>query len=84
MSLDVGLSDDILGVSLLNGLGMLEGLSPCNCVVLTDLIEAVFDLSDDRFGLGVGGPISAKMVKSSCFKVFRNSIDTFGFGLRRP
>ena len=58
VSLDVGLRDDILGVSLLNGLGVREGLSLLNLVARLDLIEALSDLGDDRFGLSAGSSIT--------------------------
>ena len=57
VSLDVGLSDDILGVSLLNGLGVREGLSLRNLVARLDSIEALRNLRDDRLGLSVGSCI---------------------------
>ena len=57
VSLDVGLSDDILGVSLLNGLGVREGLSLRNLVARLDFIEALRNLRDDRLGLSVGSRI---------------------------
>ena len=50
LSLGVGLINDILGIGLLNGLSGGEGLSFGNRVALVDLIKALFDLGDDRFG----------------------------------
>ena len=50
LSLSVGLRNDILGIGLLNGLSGGEGLSFGNGVALVDLIKALFDLGDDRFG----------------------------------
>ena len=54
LSLGVSLRNDILGISLLNGLSSSQGLSFSNRVALMDLIEAFGNLSDDRFGLSGG------------------------------
>lgn len=53
-SLGIGLRNDILGISLLNGLSGGECLSFSDRVALMDLIEAFFYLRDDRFGLRGG------------------------------